>query len=142
MSSGFGLLEILAALTVLSISMLALVNGLLNAQQHGAESLWLTHAGVHAENLYERMLSNPLGTQQGGYYQTSSTEPTCQVCTPYEQATKDITQVQQQLNKTIPENAQKITPWVQGQEIQIQWPSIFSTDPAASNEWIIYVGSR
>ena len=142
MSPGFGLLEILAALTVLAISMLALTNGLLNAQQHSVESSWLTQASLQAENIYERMLSNNIGRQQGDYYQTPGSTPSCQVCSPHEQAAKDLTQWQQQLQKFIPESEQSILPFSQGQEININWLSPLRTESEKRSEWITYVGSQ
>lgn len=131
MSHGFGLLEILAALTLLSISTLALINGLLNAQHHSIQSLWLLHSTMQTENIYESMLSNPIALHEGNYFQTPSASPSCIVCMPAEQAEKELFMWQSQLNNNIPEQESTIVPIEMGQQIIIKWPE---------NKWITYGG--
>lgn len=139
--SGFGLLEILAGLTLLAISMLALINGLLKAQQHSVESLWLAHANVQAENIYEKKLSNVMGN----YFQTPHFLNDCSVCTPDQQAAKDLITWQQQLQKSIAGSEAEIIPFFDAQKIIIRWPPLWvdksnnKTDKLS--EWILYGGS-
>lgn len=47
---GFGLIEIVTAILLLGFALLALMNGLLLAQQHTIETRTLTHSQLEIEN--------------------------------------------------------------------------------------------
>ncbi len=47
---GFGLIEILTAILLLGFALLAVINGLLLAQQHTIETRTLTHSQLEIEN--------------------------------------------------------------------------------------------
>lgn len=51
---GYGLLEVLTAMLLMAYSLLALLNGLLNAQQYTIDSLSLAHENLEMENEYEQ----------------------------------------------------------------------------------------
>ena len=131
MQNGFGLLEVLAALLLLALGMLSLVNGLLRAEQHSMESLMLAHDDIHACNIYERMLANPLGVKQGAYYYPSNSEPNCNPCDPNLQAAKDMHEWQQQLQQQLWDAQGEVRP---KHEIHLGWQSML----AESNLWILY----
>ena len=139
MTAGFGLLEVLAALGLLAVSLLALSNGLIVARQYSAQTLAFSHTGIQAENMYEHLLANPVGKQQGAYYQQTVRLPSCWVCSPYEQATRDLAQWQQQLRVILPQSTQRIQPMLAGQQITISWPQTADNPHQQAAEWKVYV---
>ncbi len=134
---GFGLLEVLAALTLIAFAMLAWVNGLLNTHLQAVESNAMVDAAMQAENIYEQMLANPLGVKQGGYYQMPGVAPSCNPCDPNQQAAKDLALWQEQLAQELIVGAGEVAIYGNGQKIIIRWQSLLSSDTELS-EWMLY----
>lgn len=63
MQDGFGLLEIITALGLISFALLGLMQGLLWAQQQALEGEALTLITLQAENSYEKMRADSLTAQ-------------------------------------------------------------------------------
>jgi prepilin-type N-terminal cleavage/methylation domain-containing protein len=133
MKNGFGLLEVLAALTLLALGMLSLINGLLRSEQHSFEGILLAQADVHATNIYERMQANLVGVRQDAYYHPPGIEPNCNPCDPVLHAAKDLGEWQQQLHEQLVDAEGEVRV---NQEIYLRWQSMMSD--VENNTWVLY----
>lgn len=108
--SGFSLLEVLIALSVLSVGMLGVASLYVQGMRAGQTSIWRDHAVTLAGDVAERIRANPHATSA---YRGDALDNHCVArvrnCNEVEMAGHDILLWQQQAVETLPAGGVEIT---------------------------------
>lgn len=100
--SGFGLVEILVVLTLLSVALVGLIAFQRQLFQAHQQAYYMAVVVQQVNNLTERMRVNPDGLFAYLDHQEIPNLPSCSVCTPEQQALRDLHQWNQQNQTLLP----------------------------------------
>jgi len=89
--AGFGLIEVLITLVVLSLGLLGLAGLQATSMRFNHDSQLRSMAVLQAYAMADRMRANPVALAAGQYNSVSGvpTDPNCTTCTPAQMATRD-----------------------------------------------------
>ena len=104
--AGFSLMEVLAAVAILTIGMLGLTGLQLVSMQHNRDALFRARAQLHAEDMLERIRANPTVHYANALQNSSGSAPDCsaRACNPTELAAYDLAQWQCGINSAAGES--------------------------------------
>ena len=83
------------------------------------------------------MLSNPLGVTQGAYFTMPIISPSCNPCSPAQQAFKDLWQWQHELQHTLISGEGEVKAYNNGLQIIIRWQPLENLADEVE-EWVLY----
>lgn len=110
-TTGFSLIEVLVALLIFSLGLIGLAGILVMSTQANHGAFIRTQATFLAQNMADRMRTNPIGVWQGDYNGTwpmTGTMPTCDAsnpCAPNAQALRDNLQWDGMLKQYLPNDS-------------------------------------
>lgn len=131
MQAGFSMLEALAAMMVLNMLALGVLFGQFQAMQAQRDALAMQNAVALAQDLWHRMLINPLGVMHYQWQGQVPAGPDCQslACTDIQWAHADIAAWLSEVQSRIPGAKAQITttalplPHVR---LQLRWPLAYA----------------
>jgi len=149
------MIEVLVALTIISIALLGAAGVQLRAMQLGQGSQFRTQAILLANDLAERMEANKEAVTAIGLYELAETStvpttaPTCTACSSTDMAAQDLYQWQTLIPTLLPQSSWGVRQTVNGNpstyEITVKWvdsrgDKSFGTN--ASNVTFSYISTR